>query len=128
MTSQEPLVRAHAIEAMGHMEPQANKDMFASLIKNEQDPRLRGAIAATYAEQARRAQQTSPREVLDAAVEQLGRESDPRVKGLLIELIGPACATYAYAQQSLGAQFQRETDPMLLKLIGKYVPADRLGH
>ena len=105
MSSQESLVRAHAIEAMGHMEPQANKDLFASLIKNEPDARLRGAIAATYAEQARRAQQTSPREVLDAAVEQLGRESDPRVKGLLIELIGPACATYAYAQQSLGAQF-----------------------
>jgi len=128
MSSQEPLVRAHAIEAMGHMEPQANKDLFASLIQNEPDPKLRGAIAATYAEQARRAQQPSPREVLDAAVEQLGRESDPRVKGLLIELIGPACSTYAFAQQSLGAQFQRETDPMLLKLIGKYVPADRLGH
>lgn len=128
LASQEPLVRAHAIEAMGHMQPEANKDLFASLIQNEQDPKLRGAIAATYAEQARRADQTTPKEVLDAAVEQLGREGDARVKGLLIELIGPACATYAYAQQSLGAQFQRETDPMLLKLIGKYVPADRLGH
>ncbi|HET8933271.1 MAG TPA: HEAT repeat domain-containing protein [Polyangiales bacterium] len=126
--SQESLVRAHAIEAMGHMQPEANKDLFASLIQNEPDAQLRGAIAATYAEQARRADQTSPKEVLDAAVEQLGREADPRVKGLLIELIGPACSTYAYAQQSLGAQFSRETDPMLLKLIGKYVPADRLGH
>lgn len=125
--SQEALVRAHAIEAMGHMQPEANKDLFASLIQNEPDAQLRGAIAATYAEQAKRADQTSPKEVLDAAVEQLGREPDPRVKGLLIELIGPACSTYAYAQQSLGAQFQRETDPALLKLIGKYVPADRLG-
>jgi hypothetical protein len=127
LAAQEPLVRVHAIEAMGHMQPEANKELFASLIQNEQDPKLRGAIAATYAEQARRADQTTPREVLDAAVEQLGREADPRVKGLLVELIGPACATYAYAQQSLGAQFQRETDPMLLKLIGKYVPADQLG-
>jgi HEAT repeat protein len=127
LASQESLVRSHAIEAMGHMQPEANKDLFAGLIQNEPDAQLRGTIAATYAEQARRADQTSPKEVLDAALEQLGREADPRVKGLLIELIGPACSTYAYAQQSLGAQFQRETDPMLLKLIGKYVPADRLG-
>jgi hypothetical protein len=126
--SQESLVRAHAIEAMGHMQPDTNKDLFASLIQNEPDAQLRGTIAATYAEQARRADQTSPKEVLDAALAQLSREADPRVKGLLIELIGPACSTYAYAQQSLGAHFHRETDPMLLKLIGKYVPADQLGN
>jgi HEAT repeat protein len=128
MNAQEPLVRAHAIESMGHMEPEANKDLFGALIANEPDPKIRGAIAATYAEQARRAERSSPSEVLDAAIEQLGREPDPRVKGLLIELIGPACSTNAVAQQSLGAHFQRETDPILLKLIGKYVPADRLGH
>jgi hypothetical protein len=127
LDSPETLVRTHAIQAMGHMDPQVNKQMFGELIKDEPEARVRGTIAVTYAEQAKRANQAPPSEVLDAAIEQLSHESDPRVKGLLIELIGPACATYAYAQKSLGAQFQRETDPILLKLIGKWVPGDRLG-
>ena len=128
LASSEALVRAHAVEAMEHMDPQSNKGLFRELIRNEPEARIRGTIAVTYAEQAKRANQPPPSEVLDAAIEQLSRETDPRVKGLLIELIGPACATYAYAEKSLGAQFQRETDPTLLKLIGKWVPGDRLGH
>jgi HEAT repeat protein len=127
LDSPEGLVRAHAIESMAHMDPQANKHMFGELIANEPDAKIRGTIAVTYAEQAKIANQPAPSEVLDAAIAQLGRESDPHVKGLLIELIGPAANTQAYAQQALGAQFKRETDPMLLKLIGKWVPGNRLG-
>jgi hypothetical protein len=51
------------------------------------------------------------------------------VRGLLIELIGPACAgNDPRALPALAMQFQRETDPILLRLIGKWVPGDRLGH
>ncbi|HKU36830.1 MAG TPA: HEAT repeat domain-containing protein, partial [Polyangiales bacterium] len=127
LSSQEGLVRAHAIEAMGHMPPETNQAMFSELIANEQDPRIRGTIAATYADQAKRANQPPPPLVVNSAIQQLGREQDPRVRGLIIDLIGPACAQNPQAMQALAGQFKLESDPMLLKLIGKWVPADRLG-
>lgn len=127
LAAPEGLVRAHAIEAMGSMPPEANQDMFGPLIANEQDPRIRGTIAATYADQAKRADQPPPPLVVNGAIGQLGREQDPRVRGLLIDLIGPACAKSPQAMQALSNQFKHETDPMLLKLIGKWVPADQLG-
>lgn len=127
MRSEEALVRSHAIQAMGHMDPAANQDLFKSLIANEKDPQIRGAIAVTYSEQAARSNQPPPNLVVDAAIEHLGAEPDPRVRGLLIELIGPACKNAdARALPALAMQFQRETDPDLLRLIGKYVPGDKL--
>jgi HEAT repeat protein len=127
LAAPEGLVRAHAVEAMGHMPPEANQDMFGPLIESEQDPRIRGTIAATFADQAKRADQPPPPIVIGSAIQQLGREQDPRVRGLLIDLIGPACAKDPQAMQALSSQFKRESDPMLLKLIGKWVPAGQLG-
>jgi hypothetical protein len=57
----------------------------------------------------------------------LAREPDPRVRGQLIDLIGPACASDPRAMQALAAQFKQETEPMLMKAIGRYVPANKLG-
>ncbi len=127
LDAKDALVRTHAIQAMGHMDPEANKTAFRELIDGEQDPRVRGVIARTYADQARRADSLPPREVVQGALSVLGQEPDPRVRGQLIELIGPACASDPSAMQALAAQFKRETDPTLLKAIGRYVPADKLG-
>jgi hypothetical protein len=127
LDAKEPLIRAHAIEAMGHMDPQTNKDVFRELIDGEQDPRIRGSIARTYADQARRADSLPPPEVVRGALDVLVSEPDPGVRGLLIELVGSSCASDPSAMQALAAQFKRENDPMLLKLIGRYVPADKLG-
>jgi hypothetical protein len=82
----------------------------------------------TYAEQARRANQPPPLPVIDGAIEQLAAEPDPRVRGLLIERIGPAAAGYSGALEALAQQFQRETDPILLRLIGTWVPGNQLGN
>jgi HEAT repeat protein len=127
LEASEGLVRSHAIQAMGHMDPTVNQDMFKGLIAHEPDAQIRGTIAVTYADQAKRANQPPPNLVVDAAIEQLTQEPDPRVRGLLIELIGPACVGYSNALQALATAFQRETDPILLRLIGKWVPGDRLG-
>ena len=127
LAAEEGLVRAHAIQAMQHMDPKANQDMFKGLIAREPDAQIRGTIAVTYADQAKRANQPPPAPVVTAAIEQLSQESDPRVRGLLIELIGPAAASSSSAVAALAAQFHKETDPILLRLIGKYVPGNRLG-
>ncbi len=127
LKANERLVRAHAVQAMGHMEPAANQDIFKGLIAREPDAQIRGTIAVTYADQAKRANQTPPLPVVDGAIAQLAQEPDPRVRGLLIELIGPACAGHPGALQALAQQFRRETDPILLRLIGKWVPGNQLG-
>ena len=127
LEAKDALVRAHAIEAMGHMDPQANKGVFRDLIEGEQDPQIRSSIARTYADQARRADSLPPPEVVHGALDVLVLEPDPQVRGLLIDLIGPACASDPQAMQALAAQFKRESVPMLLRLIGRYVPADKLG-
>jgi hypothetical protein len=88
---------------------------------------VRGAIASTYADQAKRANGPSPSVVVTNSLDLLEKEADPRVRGLLIEVIGPSCASDPRVMQALAAHFRREHDPMLLKLIGKYVPADKLG-
>jgi HEAT repeat protein len=121
------LVRAHAIEAMGHMDPEANKSVFRDLIVDEQDPRIRGTIARTCADQARRADSLAPTEVVRGALDVLAREPDPRVRGLLIDLVGPSCASDPHTMQALAEQFKRENEPLLLRQIGRYVPADKLG-
>ena len=127
LEARDALVRTHAIQAMGHMDPEANKTVFRQLIVGEQDPKIRGAIAQTYADQARRADTVAPPEVVQGALAVLGREPDPRVRGQLIDLIGPACASDPQAMQALAAQFKQETEPMLMKAIGRYVPANKLG-
>lgn len=127
LEAQDALVRTHAIQAMGHMDPEANKSVFRELIDGEQDPKIRGAIAQTYADQARRADTVAPPEVVQGALAVLGREPDPRVRGQLIDLIGPSCASDPQAMQALAAQFKQETEPMLMKAIGRYVPANKLG-
>jgi hypothetical protein len=127
LDAKDALVRAHAIEAMGHMDPEANKSVFRGLIDAEQDPRIRGTIAQTYADQARRADSLAPSEVVRGALDVLVREPDPRVRGLLIDLVGPSCASDPRTMQALAEQFKRENDPLLLRQIGRYVPADKLG-
>jgi hypothetical protein len=121
------LVRTHAIEAMANMDPQANKAEFKSLFAGEQDERIRGAIARTYADQARHADSVAPSEVVKSALDVLTTEPDARVRGLLIELVGPAAARDPRTMQALAEQFRRESDPILLRQIGRYVPADKLG-
>jgi hypothetical protein len=127
LSTENNLVRGHAIQAMEHMPPESNKDLFKGLMLGEKDAQLRGTIAVTYTDQARRANRLPPKPVLDAAIELLPREPDPRVRALLIDLIGPAAELYPVAMGALVAQFPRESEPTLLKLIGKYVSADKLG-
>jgi hypothetical protein len=127
LETEDKLVRAHAIQAMEHMPPESNKDMFKGLMASEKDAQVRGTIALTYTDQARRANQLPPKQVLDGAIQQLPLEPDARVRALLIDLIGPAAELYPVAMGALVAQFPRESEPTLLKLIGKYVSADKLG-
>lgn len=127
LAAKDTLVRTHAIEAMGHMDPETNKGVFRQLIEGEQDARVRSAIAKTYADQARRAEGVAPSEVVKGALDVLVREPDPQVRALLIDLVGPAAAKDPRAMQALAEQFRRESDPILLRQIGRYVPADKLG-
>jgi HEAT repeat protein len=121
------VLRSHAVQSLEHMKPEATQGLFKELIEAEQDPQVRGAIAATFADQARRANTVAPTPVLDGAMDRLQREPDVRVRALLIDLIGPACKGSEAAMQSLVGQFNRESEPQMLKLIGKYVPAGKLG-
>ena len=121
------LVRAHAVQALEHMPPASSQGLFRGLMEQEKDPQVRANIATTFADQARRANAAAPSPVIQAAIMQLTSEPDPRVRALLIELIGPACASDPSALAALVEQFSRESEPLLLRLIGKWVPAGRLG-
>lgn len=125
--AKDTLVRSHAIQAMGNMDPNTTKAEFRGLMSGEEDPSIRGTIARTYADQARHADSLAPTEVVHAAVDVLAQEADPRVRGQLIDLIGPSSASDPRVMQALARQFKHESDPVLMRAIGRYVPADKLG-
>lgn len=125
--SDNELLRSQSIGALRRMPIQATQSLFSDLIQAEADPRLRAKIANTYRAQLRTASASVPETLLASATAQLAREQDTRARASLIELIGPACATSELATRSLAEHFAHESDPDLLKLIGRFVAADKLG-
>lgn len=127
LSSKQPLLRSQSIGALRRMPLEATQELFAQRLEVETDPALRAKIAQTLGAQSRREGQALSAPLLASAVAQLAREQDSRARASLIELIGPACASSASAMRALAEQFAREPEPDLLQLIGRYVPANRLG-
>ncbi len=126
LSSPDPLVRSHAIDAMRRMPPGATAEYFSQLIGKEGDSGIRTKLAEMYTRQARHAGISPLPDLVAAAIRALGIEPDPRTRGALIALIGAAAGDSLEAWAALAAHFEVETDVALLKRIGRYVAAREL--
>lgn len=122
----EPLVRARAARAYRRMESTTLEPVLVDWLGQEQDARVRRAIADTLAEQVSEQDRPASPAVLAAAAARLASESDARTRSALISLLGSAANTDASARLALVQQFHRETVPDLQVLIGRYVRAEEL--
>jgi hypothetical protein len=124
--SETELVRKHAYEALGRMPPDATAPLFESLLNGEADESQRALLAVTYADQARSARIAPPATVWGPAANRLPDERNPVVRASYVHLIGAAADSSPEAVAALADQYTKESDPRMLKAIGRYVPADKL--
>ncbi len=120
------LVRKHAYEAMQRMPPDVTAPLFEGLLNGESEAQQRALLAVTYADQARAAQVPPPESVWGPAATRLSDESNSIVRASYVHLIGAAAESSPDAVAALADQYRRESDPRMLKAIGRYVPADKL--
>jgi hypothetical protein len=120
------LVRKHAYEAMQRMPPDVTAPLFEGLLNNESEAQQRALLAVTYADQARAAQVPPPLSVWGPAATRLSDEDNSLVRASYVHLIGAAAGSSPDAVAALADQYRRESDPRMLKAIGRYVPADKL--
>lgn len=121
---QAPRVRAQAAEALRRMEPAVAARALVPWLAEEQDPRVRAAIARSLAESAA----SKPTEdAIAAAARHMPGEVDALARAALIQILGTAAGTSALARAALIAHFPAEPLPDLQVLIGRYIPANELG-
>jgi hypothetical protein len=117
----DPSVRAAAVDALGALSSPEAAARQVALMEAETDP---AASRAMLLGESQRGGRVSP-ELVALAARRLETEGDLGARRALIELLGHARDSDT-AMEALRARFRLETDPGLLQLLGRFVPASEL--
>ncbi|MCP3143146.1 hypothetical protein [Pyxidicoccus xibeiensis] len=122
-----PLVRARAAQAYRRMEMTVATPALAEWLGREPDVTVRRSIADALLQvsQAARGAPVSE-DVVALAARQLPAEPDPRMRELLIQVLGTAVQGSPLARAALAAHYHREGSPQLLALLGRYIGPEDL--
>ncbi|XXF79972.1 HEAT repeat domain-containing protein [Myxococcaceae bacterium GXIMD 01537] len=121
-----PVVRAASARAWRRMDSTTQAPALSQWLLQEEEPRVRRAIADALAERVHEEGRLAAPAVLSAAASRLTTEPDARTRASLIALLGSAAGQDAQARLALVQHFQREKVADLQVLIGRYVRADEL--
>jgi hypothetical protein len=116
-----PQVREHVVRAFRRMDSGEATGPLLARLAVETDPEVKAAILDTIASFG-----TPDTRTVELVAQALPAEASPAVRAAMIRLLGSAVASVPSAKVALVGQFQRETVPQLLQLIGKYVSANDL--
>jgi hypothetical protein len=116
-----PQVREHVVRAFRRMDPSEATGPLLAQLAVETDPEVKAAILDTLVSLG-----SPDARTVEPVAQALPAETSPVVRAAMIRLLGAAVASVPAAKVALVRQFQRETVPQLLQLIGRYVAPGEL--
>jgi HEAT repeat protein len=118
------ITRAAAVTALRQMDDARAAALLARRFAVEPDAPVRTSIVQALAGDVTR---PPPPHAVDLAIRALPQEADRAVRAALIVLLGEAAATHPGARAALAAQYPREREATMLRLLGRYLSVEEMS-
>ncbi len=123
LAGEQPTLRAHAAEALGHLSPEVARPALVARLEDEESPRVSAAILRSLSRMQGSAELSEAERAL--AANKLASSTSTEERAALIEWLGHA-RDQAEARRILAEHFPIESNVRLQQRIGAFVSAEEL--